>query len=461
MVHRPLEAERGMDPDSDLFSPGYFRVLLKGGDRAVLEASTENGKPAGAAAAVDLDPPAPPEPLVLLARALDHYVVRRDRHRTIIAGYPWFLDWGRDTLIVVRGLIADGRLAVARDILIQFARFEKDGTLPNMIRGRDAADRNTSDAPLWFCVACRDFLKAAGTADLLEADCDGRPLGRVLADLGGGLCAGAPNGVTMDPESGLLFSPAHFTWMDTNHPAASPRQGYPIEIQALWQASLALLAAVDTQNARGWQRLAHQVARSVEELFWDPALGHFVDCRHAAPGTPARKAEADDALRPNQLLALTLGASADPAITVPTVLACRELLVPGAIRSLADRPVNRPLAVMHNGELLNDPRHPYQGRYLGDEDRRRKPAYHNGTAWTWMFPVFCEAWAAALGPAGTATARAWLESGLRLMESGCLGQIPEILDGDAPHTPRGCDAQAWGVSELLRVWRVLNPESSG
>ena len=112
--------------------------------------------------------------------------------------------------------------------------------------------------------------------------------------------------------------------------------------------------------------------------------------------------------------------------------------------------------MIHNGQLLNDPHHPYQGRYLGDEDRQRKPAYHNGTAWTWMFPVFCEAWVTALGPKAALTARAWLESGLRLMETGCLGQIPEIIDGDAPHTPRGCDAQAWGVSELLRVWHLLH-----
>ena len=458
MVHRPLEAQRGMDPDSDLFSPGYFRIGLTGDARVVMQASAE-------ADAVDLpDPivpvaaaPPPPEPAaVLLGRALEHYVVRRDRHRTIIAGYPWFLDWGRDTLIVVRGLIADGRLAESRDILIQFARFEKDGTLPNMIRGRDATNRDTSDAPLWFCVACQDYLRAAADPSLLEADCGGRTLRAALVALGRGLCARAPNGVGMDPESGLLFSPAHFSWMDTNHPAGSPREGYPVEIQALWHAALGLLATVDPQDGRRWRHLAGQVRRSLAELFWDPALGYLVDCRHAAPGVPAGRAEADDALRPNQLFAVTLGALTDPTIIVPAVMTCRELLVPGAIRSLADRPVRRPLAVVHDGQRLNDPHQPYQGRYIGDEDRQRKPAYHNGTAWTWPFPAFCEAWVAALGPAARPTARAWLESGLRLMESGCLGQIPEILDGDAPHAARGCDAQAWGVSELLRVWKVLN-----
>ncbi len=456
MVYRPLEAERGMDPDSDLFSPGYFRIRLPGGERVRLDAWADADLPpdSAEAASVPAQPPPPPHLSELLGRSLSRFVVRRDRHRTVIAGYPWFLDWGRDTLIAVRGLIADGRLAEARDILIQFARFEDRGTLPNMIRGRDATNRDTSDAPLWFCVACRDYLKAAGDTDLLAADCDGRRLEEVILDLGRGLCGGAPNGVAMDPASGLLFSPAHFTWMDTNHPAGSPRQGYPVEIQALWHASLELMAAVDPDKS--WRQLSHKVKQSIIQLFWDPETGYLVDCRHGAPGVPAHQAGADDALRPNQLFAVTLGAVTDPAVAAAVVRSCRELIVPGAVRSLADRPVGRPLPVVHQGQLLNNPHHPYQGRYLGDEDSRRKPAYHNGTAWTWLFPVFCEAWVAAFGPPALETARCWLESGLRLMGSRCLEQVPEILDGDAPHAPRGCDAQAWGVSELLRVWRLFH-----
>ncbi|MDD2604335.1 MAG: amylo-alpha-1,6-glucosidase [Desulfobacteraceae bacterium] len=458
MVHRPLEAERGMDPDSDLFSPGYFSIPLSGGQRVRLEASADGDAPSDTpeVGSVPGAPP-PPQPVgVLLGRSLSRFVVRRDRHRTVIAGYPWFLDWGRDTLIVVRGLIADGRLAEARDILVQFASFEDHGTLPNMIRGRDATNRDTSDAPLWFCVACRDYLKASGNKDLLAAVCGGRRLRKVILDLGRGLCAGASNGVGMDPATGLLFSPAHFTWMDTNHPAGSPRQGYPVEIQALWHAALELMATLDAKGP--WQRLAAQVRHSFTQLFWDGELGYLVDCRHADPGVPATRAEADDALRPNQLFAVTLGAVPDPVVAAAVVRSCRELLVPGAVRSLADRPVRRPLPVMHNGQLLNDPHHPYQGRYQGDEDSLRKPAYHNGTAWTWIFPVFCEAWAIAFGPAGLPAARCWLESSLRLMGAGCLEQVPEILDGDAPHTPRGCDAQAWGMSELLRVWHLFHPD---
>ena len=138
----------------------------------------------------------------------------------------------------------------------------------------------------------------------------------------------------------------------------------------------------------------------------------------------------------------------------------RHLLVPGGLRSLAPLPVSPPLPVQAaDGRLLNDPARPYWGRYEGDEDTRRKPAYHNGTAWTWTLPVFCEALARAwdFEPAAVAAARAYLASLEPLLESGCLGQLPEILDGDAPHTPRGCDAQAWSVTEALRVLKLLTP----
>jgi hypothetical protein len=134
-----------------------------------------------------------------------------------------------------------------------------------------------------------------------------------------------------------------------------------------------------------------------------------------------------------------------------TLESCMELLVPGAIRSLADRRLSYPVNIMHNGEQLKDPHYIYSGEYKGDEDRKRKPAYHNGTAWTWLFPVFCEAWAETFKGKGKNTALAWLTSSLSLMKTGCAGYIPEILDGDSPHSPRGCDAQAWGASELARV----------
>ncbi|BBO70997.1 hypothetical protein DSCA_49270 [Desulfosarcina alkanivorans] len=462
MVHRFQEAQRGQDPDSDLFSPGYFSGPLAGGRSEILGARvpSDDGAPAGRPADLrrrvrrffEASPRWEP-PVAALKKALAQYIVKRDRYSTVIAGYPWFLDWGRDTLIVARGIIAAGRHAEARAIIVQFAVFERDGTIPNMIRGADTGNRDTSDAPLWLFRVCDELGAAVGQEALLETDCGGRTLLQVLLSIARSIMAGTPNGIVMDAATGLLFSPSHFTWMDTNYPAGTPRQGYPIEIQALWQAALDYLGRVDAPEGRQrWRHLAGQVRQSILDLFFRDDLGYLSDCLHAGPGTPARAAVADNALRPNQLFALTLGAVADKAVAERVLFACQELIVPGAIRSLADRPVDPALPVYHDGVLVNDPVSPYVGVYGGDEDTRRKPAYHNGTAWTWVFPSFCEAWADCFGPAEYPAALAWLSSSSRLIDDGCAGHVPEIVDGDAPHHRRGCDAQAWGVSELLRVW---------
>ena len=471
MVHHPLEAERGLDPNSDLFSPGYYSVSLKGGQAvelkvAILTSKEEkalNRKPLNRYfknSVIDdnigcrLDE--------ALNQAMHHFVVKRDDLNTVIGGYPWFLDWGRDTLIFVRGLITAGETQCARAILNQFGLFEKEGTIPNMIRGNDAGNRDTSDAPLWFFVGCSDLIHAEQSEDFLDAVCGDRTVREVLISMGHSLMAGTFNGIRMDAESGLLFSPAHFTWMDTNHPAGTPREGYPIEIQALWYFALSYLTRIDPAGDTGlWEEKALQVQKSILDLFMLEEEGYLSDCLHAHYGEPACRAERDDALRPNQLFAVTLGAVTDTAVCRKIVAACEELLVPGAIRSLADRAVHRPLTIAHEGRVLNDPIHPYQGRYMGDEDTKRKPAYHNGTAWTWVFPAFCEAWVVAYGDKGKQTALALLESSARILNQGCMGHIPEILDGDFPHTQRGCDAQAWGTSELLRVFLKLQDKRLG
>ncbi|MFH2219672.1 MAG: amylo-alpha-1,6-glucosidase [Pseudomonadota bacterium] len=467
MVHRPIEKERGLDPDSDLFSPGYFSVELNGGESVELTAHAPKSKnqtlpaPRSPDLIREMATPGAAEqrnPVAAMKKALDHYIVKRGALKSVVAGYPWFLDWGRDAIIVVRGMIAARKTREARDVLKQFGRFEKNGTLPNMIRGQDTGNRDTSDAPLWFFVACRDLINIKGNKAFLDEPCGDRTIRQILVSIGHWLKKGTVNGVRMDPESGLLFSPSHFTWMDTNHPAGTPREGYPIEIQALWFCAISFLARIDPRERKAWQSLADKIQSSIIALFPLEKEGYLSDCLHAAAGMPALRAEKDDALRPNQLLAVTLGAVRDPSLCRSIVAACHELLVPGAIRSLADRPVQRPLPVVHHGKVLNDPNRPYQGRYSGDEDTRRKPAYHNGTAWTWLFPSFCEAWVNAYGDKGRTAAAAWLSSGIRLMNAGCVGHIPEILDGDFPHAQRGCDAQAWGVSELLRVWLLLEPK---
>jgi predicted glycogen debranching enzyme len=347
----------------------------------------------------------------ILESALNQYVVKRGDGKTVIAGYPWFLDWGRDALIFVRGLVAAGKMADARAVLIQFARFEEHGTLPNMIQADNATNRNTSDAPLWLITACADLAHAEDDGQFIESDCGGRSLRQILLSIGQSIKAGTPNGVRMDPESGLIFSPTHFTWMDTNHPAGTPREGYPIEIQALWYAALCYLSKIDSaETGKEWRRLAQNVQNSIVKYFWQPDLGYLSDCLHSAPGQAAKDANADDALRPNQLLAITLGAIREPEKCQSILTACKELLVPGAIRSLADRPLRHGIKIVHQGKTINDPHHPYQGRYEGEEDTRRKPAYHNGTAWTWIFPSFCEAWTLTYGDQSKETALSWLSS---------------------------------------------------
>ena len=466
MVHRPVDADRGLDPDSDLFSPGYFSASLNGDQKVTLTArALPNAEAVPGENILRNRQPADPgetethgqgTPREILTRALDDFVVNRGKLKSVIAGYPWFLDWGRDALIFVRGLIAAAKLDDARKILKQFGRFEQQGTLPNMIQGNDAGNRDTSDAPLWFIQACSELIQAEKTDDFLQETCGGRTIRQIMLSIGQSYMTRTSNGIYMDPDSSLIFSPVHFTWMDTDHPAGTPRQGYPVEIQALWYAALKFLESVDgEENGNQWQQLAARVQSSIVNFFWNDDLGFLADCLHASPGQSAGEAVADDALRPNQLLAITLGAVEDTPIQRRVLAACEQLLVPGGIRSLADRPVSHPIEIVHRDQILNNPHQPYQGIYSGDEDTRRKPAYHNGTAWTWPFPSFCEAWALGYGDAGRNTALAWLTSGVRLLESGCLGHIPEIMDGDAPHTARGCDAQAWGASELLRVWLKL------
>lgn len=464
MVHRSLDAERGLDPDSDLFSPGYFIANLGGRDTIRISARVTCGKgPERDDILTGSDGPDTefvrgwPLPEAL-TKSLDAFLVDRAKDRSVIAGYPWFLDWGRDSLIFSRALIQGERLVDAKKILRLFGRFEANGSLPNMISGNDARNRETSDAPLWFIAAAREVVEKEGGA-LLDQTLGGRTFKEILVSIGDAYVRGTQTGIAMDPETALVFSPSHFTWMDTNFPAGTPREGYPIEIQALWAYSLEFLAKIDPNGTQAWARLADQVKDSIKTLFFMESRGYFSDCLHTRGKAPAGSAVVDDALRPNQLFLISLGVVRDKDLCIPALEHCMELLVPGAIRTLDDSPVDLPLVIEGPTGPLNDPHRPYWGHYMGDEDTRRKPAYHNGTAWTWVFPVFCEAWAETFGSKGAMTGISWLTSSVKLMEQGVAGFVPEIVDGDAPHAPRGCDAQAWGASELYRVWHKLSLRS--
>ena len=472
-----VEQSRGQTGNGDAFSPGWFEVPLAKGATAMITATADPTDPASAElegqSLISLEPAARGRPAEIsadqpcsepnvfeqqLLRAVRAFVVRRGNEKTVIAGYPWFLDWGRDTFICARGLLAAGMVKEVEQIVLAFARFERNGTLPNTIFGEDASNRDTSDAPLWFGLVCEELGQMLGSLDSIGAP-PGRTLLDVLESIALNYTRGTPNGIRMDPDSALIWSPSHFTWMDTNYPACTPREGYPVEIQALWIRLLrALSRLAGSAEPKKWEDLAAKALASVEKLFWREDRQYYCDVLLAGPGQTAVQATADDALRSNCLFLVSLGLSSGARARSCVEAARRHLVVPGALRTLAPLPVSVPLPIHGNdGRLLNDPRAPYWGRYEGDEDTRRKPAYHNGTAWTWTFPVFCESLARAwqFAPEAVAAAKAYLGSMECLMGEGCLGHLPEILDGDAPHKQRGCDAQAWGATEALRVWKLL------
>ena len=358
------------------------------------------------------------------------FIVRRDDVKTVIAGYPWFLDWGRDTFIFLRGAIAAGFTKEAKAIVTAFARFEENGTLPNIIYGDTAGNRDTTDAPLWFLVAVRDLCAKLGRKKFLATDCgNGRTLADVVESIAANYVKGTPNGIRVDPDSGLVWSPSHFTWMDTNYPACTPRTGYPVEIQALWIAALRFLGGT-------WKALADRAKESLVKYFTNG--NGLADCLDAPNGESAAQAIRDDAIRPNQLFVLSL-LGADLTGKAAIVKACEKLLVPGGVRSLA---AGHPL---------------YRGVYAGDEDSSRKPAYHNGTVWAWPFPLYAEA-AVLAGVLTREQALSLLASSVENLNAGCVCHVSEIADGDAPHAQKGCRAQAWSASELLRVWLALSED---
>jgi predicted glycogen debranching enzyme len=463
-IPHPVEQTRGQTASGDAYSPGWFELPLPKGGNVELVITADRLIPT----AIEIKSGRHKTENKIskdafgeqLESAAQSFVVRRDKGKTVIAGYPWFLDWGRDSLICARGLLAARMGDEVKQLLLTFARFEKDGTLPNTIHGDDVSNRDTSDAPLWFAVACEELAQVKQDFHSTTFDSSKRTVREVLESIATNYARGTPNGIHMDTDSALIWSPSHFTWMDTNYPAGTPREGYPVEIQVLWIRLLRQLEKISAAaDQKKWRDLADHATASFEKLFWLEGNGWFADVLMGGSRVIARDAIASDALRSNCLFAVSLGLITGERAKRCVEAAQKYLVVPGALRSLAPLPVSVPLPVYGNdGKIINDPPNPYWPRYEGDEDTRRKPAYHNGTAWTWTFPVFCEALARAwdFSPEAVAAAKSYLGSSEKILNEGCLGQIPEILDGDAPHTQRGCDAQAWGVTELLRVWKLLN-----
>jgi predicted glycogen debranching enzyme len=428
-----IERERGLDFREDLFQPF---VLKCSATKVSVIASTT---PRDATDAPiyreqeirrrgDLRANAPlRDPMVEdLTVAADQFIVQRGGMKTVIAGYHWFSDWGRDTMIALPGLaITTGRPEIAKSILLAFANVVDQGMLPNRFPDAgEAPEYNTVDATLWFFEAVRAFLAYTGDIAFVREN-----LYSKLKDIVDWHIRGTRYGIRMDPNDGLLRCGepgVQLTWMDAKVGdwVVTPRYGKPVEIQALWFNALRILQQLTPEfddYAPYLAELAALVSVSFNQQFWNPASGclfDVVDGHHK-----------DGSIRPNQIFAVSLEHSMLSRERARSVVAVvqRDLLTPVGLRSLAP----------------TDPK--YRGRYEGGV-LERDSAYHQGTVWPWLIGGFISAYLKVHGE--SAAARQQAGEWLRSFEG--MSQIPEIADGDPPHTPRGCIAQAWSVSVVLR-----------
>ncbi len=462
VVYR-TELDRGYDYEGELWSPGYFLVDLGEQAEATLIGSTENWDivdvltPAAARAAehdrrrqlLDKALPAARSGVAAeLVFAADQFVINPagraeeearahasgDEVRTIIAGYHWFTDWGRDTMISLEGLtITTGRTLEAGYILRTFAHYVRDGLIPNMFPdGQTEGLYHTADATLWFFHALGRYLQAADDWTTIEL------LLPTLQDIAEKHLAGTKFNIHVDPADGLLAQGEEgyqLTWMDAKMGdwVVTPRRGKAVEICALWYNALELLAgwlraAGDAAAADRYARHAAQARRSFNEKFWNADAGCLYD---VIEGPELAR---DPSIRPNQVFAISLDHPVLERERWASVLEVveRELLTPVGLRSLA-------------------PSNPdYKKNYHGDL-KTRDAAYHQGTVWAWLIGPFVDAWL-KLHPHDLATARGFLEAFPKHLDEAGLGTISEVFDAEAPHTPRGCIAQAWSVAEVLRCW---------
>lgn len=438
------ERRRGFDFTEDLFSPFALKFDLNRRASVSIIASTERSKVASAVeyrqreierrSQIIEAAPKRDELVTALTAAADQYIVARGEEKTVIAGYHWFSDWGRDTMIALPGLtLVTGRFNAARSILSEFARYVDRGMLPN--RFPDAGEQpeyNTVDATLWFFEAVRSLLAYTQDYEFVRAH-----LYAVLTDIIGWHVRGTRYGIHVC-EDGLLSAGeagAQLTWMDAKVGdwVVTPRQGKAVEIQALWYNALKIMEELaakfsDEQNRILYSELAERARMSFNSLFWNEEAASLFDV--------VDKEARDASIRPNQIFAVSLHHSMLAGERARRVLETveRELLTPYGLRSLS------PQASM------------YRGRYEGDS-LHRDGAYHQGTVWAWLMGPFITAYVKAHGGELKARerARTWLAAFQAHLNEAGLGHISEIFDGDAPHAPNGCIAQAWSVAEVLRA----------
>jgi predicted glycogen debranching enzyme len=470
-----VERARGYESTGELWCPGFFGADLSAGGEAALTASTEAWEeiealaPRAALAAemerrerllAKADPAAREGAAAELVLAADTFVVTPgraedevrahasgDEARSVIAGYHWFTDWGRDTMISLEGLtLVTGRALEAGYILRTFARHVRDGLIPNLFpEGDHEGLYHTADATLWFFHALGRYLDATGDRLTLEL------LLPTLLDILDHHQRGTRFGIGVDPADGLLRQGAEgyqLTWMDAKVDGwvVTPRRGKAVEINALWYNALRLAArwVEEAQGAAGRERaaqigeMAERARESFNRRFWYAEGGYLYD---VVDGEGAAGHTDDPACRPNQIFAVSLPHPVlDPERWEPVVRTVQErLLTPVGLRSLA-------------------PGHPdYKPTYDGDL-RSRDAAYHQGTVWGWLIGPFVDAWL-KVHPGDRAGARQLLLGFEPHLAEACIGSISEIFDAEPPYTPRGCVAQAWSVAEVLRAW-VLTDEGT-
>jgi len=439
------ERERGLDFTEDLFNHCILRFDLSAGRQASVIASTERRDVARVAEYQQaeitrrrkavLSSPIDDDFARDLSAAADQYIVSRGDQKTVIAGYHWFSDWGRDTMIALPGLtLPTGKHDIARSILRTFARNVDQGMLPN--RFPDAGETpeyNTVDATLWFFEAARAFLAYTGDLEFVRND-----LYPVLRDIIAWHVRGTRYGIKVDP-SGLLDSGepgVQLTWMDAKVGdwVVTPRRGKPVEIQALWYNALCIMEDFarkfdDEAGQKRYRNMATVASWAFNRLFWNEKLSCLYDVVNGGPPDPS--------IRPNQIFAVSLTHTMlSPERCRSVVEKVQEhLLTPYGLRSLAP----------------SDPQ--YRGRYTGDPTSR-DGAYHQGTVWPWLLGPFITAYVKVNGGSGSARRQAaeWLTPLKGHLTDAGLGHISEVLDGDAPHRPGGCIAQAWSVGEILRAY---------
>ena len=437
------ERDRGLDCVEDLASPGVFAFDLERGEAVVVLRAGDGLAARSAALAtriVEAERTRRAAAASPLALAAESYLVDRGAGSTVIAGFPWFTDWGRDTFIAMRGLaLGTGKLREAESILLAWSGAVSEGMLPNRFPDAgDAPEYNSVDASLWFVVAVHDFLRAAAGAGHAVAPAARTELRDAVEAILQGYAKGTRYGIAADAD-GLLRAGApgvQLTWMDAKLGdwVVTPRVGKPVEVQALWISALRIGAA----SAPRWEALEKHARAAFAARFPDAETGGLFDVVDAdhRPGAVDRR------VRPNQILAVgglpfpvVEGAAARRIVD----LAEARLLTPLGLRSL-------------------DPGDPdYAPRYRGDR-RTRDAAYHQGTAWPWLAGPFVEAWLRVRGGTEAAKAEArrrFLAPLLAHVETDGLGHVAEVADAEPPHAPGGCPFQAWSLGELIRVERML------